>query len=175
MRLSSHFAAGLVVLAVDQTLVSARQSQPPDTPCNVTIADGPATWYGNELLSVAGLRGNGTIVFRPGGPGFVTSTGALGMKFGWMRRARGRLQATGRRLDGAAAPLQLEVHHTSRDIGFQASYLIFPTPGCWEVTAQVTGHDDSRMTFVTRVVKIGTALQGDMIRPVDDSIGAAYP
>lgn len=155
MKLRLHFAAVLVVVAVGQSLVSARQSQPSDTPCHVNIADGSEGWYGNELLSVAGLWSDGTIVFKPGGPGFVTSDGALGMKFGWMRRARGRINATGRRLDGAAPPLRLETPNGYSDIGFQASYLIFPTPGCWEVTAQVGVHDDSQTTFITRVVKIG--------------------
>ncbi len=42
-----------------------------------------------------------------------------------------------------------------RDIGFQATHVIFPTPGCWEVTAQVGERRDSKITFVTRVVRIG--------------------
>lgn len=41
------------------------------------------------------------------------------------------------------------------DIGCQASCLIFPTPGCWEITAQVGEREDSRITFVTKVEKIG--------------------
>jgi hypothetical protein len=32
-----------------------------------------------------------------------------------------------------------------------ASYLVFSTPGCWEVKAQVGHRMDSRITFVTRV------------------------
>ena len=152
MKPSLYFAT--LFVAITQPLVSARQSQPAGTPCNVTITENSANWYGNDLLSVAGLWPDGTVVFRPGGPGWVRSDGALGMKFGWMRRARGRINVTGRRLDGDATPLQLEAPGRS-DIGFQASYLIFPTPGCWEVSAQVGEHDDSRMTFVTRVVKIG--------------------
>jgi hypothetical protein len=35
------------------------------------------------------------------------------------------------------------------EIGFQSSGIIFPTPGCWEITAQV---GVSRLTFVTLVV-----------------------
>ena len=38
------------------------------------------------------------------------------------------------------------------ETGFQASYVIFPTPGCWEVTGRVA---DASVTFVTRVVKVG--------------------
>jgi hypothetical protein len=37
----------------------------------------------------------------------------------------------------AAPPLWLETRGRYVDTGFQASYLIFSTPGCWEVTAQV--------------------------------------
>lgn len=33
---------------------------------------------------------------------------------------------------------------------FQPSYVIFPTEGCWQVTAHVNG---SELTFVTKVVK----------------------
>ena len=33
--------------------------------------------------------------------------------------------------------------------------LIFPTAGCWQVDAQVSEREDSRITFITSVVKIG--------------------
>jgi hypothetical protein len=110
--------------------------------------------YGNGRLSVGpfGLWPDGTVVFRPGGPGFVTADGSLGMKFGWRRGVRGRLTIEGRRLDAPAPPLRAEVSHGYDDFGFQATYLIFPAPGCWEVTGSVA---DTRLTFVTRVVKIG--------------------
>lgn len=36
--------------------------------------------------------------------------------------------------------------------GFQATYLVFPTPGCWEITG---GVGDARLTFVVLVKKIG--------------------
>jgi hypothetical protein len=32
---------------------------------------------------------------------------------------------------------------------------MFPTPGCWEVTAQLGDLNESKLTFVTKVVKIG--------------------
>lgn len=114
--------------------------------------------HGNALLSVGpfGLWPDGTIVFKPGGPGFVASDGALGMKFGWTRAAAGKLRVSGRRLDGAGLPLRFESDADAYgETGFQASYLIFPTPGCWEVTAQIDERADSRVTFVTDVVRIG--------------------
>ncbi|HSE20603.1 MAG TPA: hypothetical protein VLB68_03070 [Pyrinomonadaceae bacterium] len=110
--------------------------------------------YGNREVSVGpfGLWPDGTIEFKPGGAGFVTRSGALGMKFGWMRGVSGELKITGRRLDAEAPPLRSQVPAGYGDRGFQATYLIFPTPGCWEVTGHV---GDSSVTFVTKVVKIG--------------------
>ena len=120
-----------------------------------TAPNGVGGAFGNALLSIVGLWPNGTIVFRPGGPGFVASDGALGMKFGWTRGTRGKLNVAGHRLDGVAAPLRLEANNGYGDIGFQASYLIFPSPGCWEVSAQVGTREDSKITFITKVVQIG--------------------
>jgi hypothetical protein len=113
--------------------------------------------YGNALLSVGpfGLWADGTIVFRPGGAGFVTPDGALAMKFGWMRAVPGKLNVSGRRIDSEAAALRSDIPCCYDATGFQASALIFPTPGCWEVTAQIGDREDSKLTFVTRVVKIG--------------------
>jgi hypothetical protein len=134
----------------------AAQARPIQGPaCRVTIPTGSDGVYGTALLSVGGLRRDGTVVFKPGGPGFLTSDGGLGMKFGWTRGIAGQLKVTGRRLDGVAAPLRLDAPRGYGDIGFQASHVIFSTPGCWEVVAQVGEHEDSRITFVTNVVKIG--------------------
>ena len=126
--------------------------------CNVTVT---TERYGTDKLSTV-LWPEGTITFAPGGPGFITSDGALGMKFGWMRGVEGKLRVTGHRLDGEAPPLRLNANDGYGVIGFQASYLIFPTPGCWQVNAQVGDRADSRITFVTRVVKIGSGPSGRM-------------
>jgi hypothetical protein len=124
-----------------------------NTLCNVTLPDGES--YGNGLVSLFGLWPDGTVVFRTGGPGFITRDGSLGMKFGWMRAASGPLKITGHRLDGDAPPLRAEIPGGYGEVGFQSSALIFPTPGCWRVNAQVGDLADSKLTFVTRVVKIG--------------------
>jgi hypothetical protein len=136
-----------------------------DAACDVTAPNGIMAgtsarkdWsYGTPFLSVGpfGLWPNGTVVFRPGGPGFVTRDGGLGMKFGWTRGVPGQLNVSGRRLDGVAPPLTIEVNDGHGDVGFQASYLIFPTPGCWEVTARVGEDVHSRIAFTTNVVKLG--------------------
>ena len=136
-----------------------------DLPCNVTAPNGivagsterQESSYGNALLSVGpfGLWPEGTVVFKPGGAGFVTRDGALAMKFGWTRAVPGKLQVTGHRLDGPAGPLRLHAPCCYSDVGFQATSLIFPAPGCWEVSAQLGDREDSKLTFVTKVVKIG--------------------
>jgi hypothetical protein len=145
-------------------------SDQPSAPCEVTepngiVADGgerayaqlePEAMrhsYGNTQLSLGpfGLWPHGTVVFRPGGPGFVTSEGWLGMKFGWQRGVRGQLTVEGHRLDGPAPALRTESGSSGHDV-FQATSLIFTTPGCWEVTGRVGG---ASLTFVTKVEKIG--------------------
>lgn len=142
-------AEGRQLVETDQTI-----------PCEVTAPNGVMAgsdqvdrWgYGNQQISTSGIWPGGTLVFKPGGGGFITRDGALGMKYPWWRGVRGQLKIEGRRLDAAAPPLRSEVNNGYGDIGFHASYVIFPTPGCWEVTGRVA---DASVTFVTRVVKIG--------------------
>ncbi len=107
--------------------------------------------HGNAALSTA-LWPEGKVVFNPGGAGFVLENGALSMKFPWWRLVRGRLTIEGRRLDGPAPPLRARIPDGYGEIGFQSTALIFPTPGCWEVTGRV---GDQSLTFVTLVEKIG--------------------
>ena len=142
-------------------LASQQPQESPATPCAVTtpngvVADGGEIHrnsHGTAKLSVGpfGLWPDGTVVLKPGGPGFVTPEGWLGMKFGWQRSVRGRLTIKGRRLDGSAPALLAESGGPT-DTGFQATSLIFATPGCWEVTAQA---GDATLTFITRVEKVG--------------------
>ncbi len=155
----------VVALAIAAVFNVRAQSVDSDAACDVTGPNGVVAgaslqkkWsYGNPLLSVGpfGLWPDGTVVFKPGGPGFVTRDGGLGMKFGWTRGVPGKLAISGRRVDGVAPPLISEINSGYGDIGFQASYLIFPTPGCWEVVAQVAERPDSNITFKTKVVKVG--------------------
>jgi len=143
--------------------VSAQQPPQREARCEVSTPNGVVAGsserqersYGNSGLSVFGLWPDGTVIFRPGGAGFVTRDGALGMKFGWTRGVPGKLKVTGHRLDGLAPPLRFSASDRYRSIGFQPSYLIFPTPGCWEVIAQIDEREDSSLTFVTKIVKIG--------------------
>jgi hypothetical protein len=132
-----------------------------DVDCAVTSPNGIAAGeknetgsYGNAQVSVGpfGLWPNGTVIFKPGGAGFVETDGALGMKFGWRRGVPGKLTIDGHRVDATAPPLRAEVPDGYGDRGFQATYVIFPTPGCWEVTGRV---GDAKVTFITRVIKVG--------------------
>lgn len=122
--------------------------------------------YGNRQLSLGpfGLWPDGAVVFKPGGAGFITPDGSLGMKFGWTRGVRGQLRIEGRRLDSSAAPLRSVVPKGYGEIGFQATGLVFSTPGCWEVTGRV---GDASLTFVTKVVKIGDGPAGRSELPGD--------
>jgi hypothetical protein len=145
--------AALAIVAIGLQLLSGASPAQPAVAqeCVVTVAP-PGGEVGDSRLTVVIGWPEGEVVFKPGGPGFVTSDGALGMKFGWYRGVRGRLTIEGRRLDGDATPLRSEVNNGYGDTGFQATYVIFPTPGCWEVTGRVA---DASVTFITRVVKIG--------------------
>lgn len=107
--------------------------------------------HGNGTLWTV-LWSEGTVVFRPGGPGFVLEDGALQMKFPWWRAVRGQLKIEGRRLDAPAPDLRAHVPNGYGETGFQATSLIFPTPGCWEITGRA---GEASLTFVTNVVKIG--------------------
>jgi hypothetical protein len=73
------------------------------------------------------------------------------MKFVWWRGVKGQLSIEGRRLDADAPPLRASIPDGYGDSGVQASALIFPTEGCWEVTGRV---GDAALTFITRVTKV---------------------
>ena len=107
--------------------------------------------HGNDTISTA-LWPNGTIVFRPGGPGYVLEDGSLQMKFLWAKHRGGRVTISGHRVDDPSIPLRAVIDQQFDPADFQPSFLIFATPGCWEVTANAGGAD---LTFVTAVVKIG--------------------
>jgi hypothetical protein len=74
------------------------------------------------------------------------------MKFGWWRLRPGQLAILGQRLDGPAPAMRASIPNGYGDIGFQATALIFPTPGCWEVTARL---GETNLNFVVLVEKIG--------------------
>ena len=152
LSIAAYSEGGQVAAAVPQPTVACEVTRP-----NGIVAgsdQSELSSYGNRELSVGpfGLWPDGTVVFKPGGAGFITPDGSLGMKFGWTRGVRGQLRIEGRRLDAPASPLRSLVGKPYEEIGFQATSLVFSTPGCWEVTGRI---GDASLTFVTRVVKIG--------------------
>ncbi len=110
--------------------------------------------YGNRLLSVGpfGLGQNGVTTGRPEP---TIAVGWLHAKVSWMRAAKGQLKIAGNRIDGEAPPLQVRIPDGYDEIGFQPSGLLFSTPGCWRITAQIGDLTDSRLTFVMKIVKAG--------------------
>jgi hypothetical protein len=74
-------------------------------------------------------------------------SGKEGNKVGWFRPSGTTLEITGQRRDAPAPRLEADIPccYPTR---FQATGLMFPTEGCWEVTARAA---DSELTFVVWV------------------------
>ncbi len=89
------------------------------------------------------------------GLNYVQSDGSIRMKFPWWREPGvvGKLIITGKRLDGVSPDLSSEIPPAYGQSGFQATYLVFPTEGCWQVTGEA---GNARLTFVTWVTKYGS-------------------
>lgn len=109
-----------------------------------------ADYLGNGKLWTV-LWPDGQVVFEPGGPGEIRPDGSLAMKFPFWRGEGviGELRITGERLDGKAPDMVGEITEGYGESGFQATALVFPEAGCWQVTASV-GADT--LTFTTEVV-----------------------
>lgn len=160
MQILYEFVVIVLAMSVAGATPASSPANTPAVNCTVTLPSAsspPGTghdrqWYGNSKIRVSLYWPNGTVVFRPGGSGFVEPDGSLGMKFGWWRGVPGKLSISGKRLDASAPPLRASIPDGYGDSGFQATYVIFRTPGCWEVTGRV---GEATLTFVTRVVKIG--------------------
>lgn len=127
------------------------QKGPPDAVLSKAALPVDPAFYGNDALWTS-LWPDGAVVFKKGGVGSILPDGSLRMKFLWLLATDGPLTVTGRRLDGEARALTAEIPAGFLGKGFQPSYLIFPTVGCWEVTATANG---STLAFVTTVVTQG--------------------
>ena len=125
----------------------------------------------NETTS-AGYFGNGKLWTALWPNGIVTMTadnraadGSLRMKWPFWRGVAGKLEITGRQLDGTNGPVRADIPDGYGETGFQATDLIFPAEGCWEVRAYI---GDETLTFVTKVV------YDDSTRYVDDLATATF-
>jgi hypothetical protein len=125
--------------------------------CPVTVPSATAPFegedfnYGNRHLGVA-MWQRGRIAASRGGQtwGQLRPDGSIWVKLGWWRAVPGRLHIQGERLDEAAPPLRAFIPAGYGSRGFQATGLVFPTPGCWRVVGSLSGHE---LEFVVRVTK----------------------
>jgi hypothetical protein len=157
LRVVTWLFASCLLVSLGSAAAASQQSSDQEM-CPVTKPNGIAmlgesgpNQHGNGKIFTA-LWAKGVVEFKPGGSGFVLSDGSLEMKWPWWHAVPGDLRIEGRRLDGPAPPLRSTVPCCYSG-SFQSSGLIFPVPGCWEVTGRV---GDAKLTFVTRVVRIGT-------------------
>jgi hypothetical protein len=152
------FSSSLALLLLMSHATAWAQDPPEslESVCNVTQPNGVGLGYGNDALSTS-VFPRGTVVFWPAGGGYVANDGALGIKQGWRRTIRGYLSIEGRRLDAEASRLSAWIPPPSNgygDFGFTSTEVIYPTPGCWEVSAWVGNRTDLTLTFVIRVVQV---------------------
>jgi hypothetical protein len=113
-------------------------------PPNTTLAEDPYSYGNGELWT--SLWPQGKIVMEEQN---LEADGSYSMKWGYVRGVEGALTIEGRRLDAEAEPLRAFINDGYGESGLQILALIFPTTGCWEVTAHV---GNSSLTFVTEVV-----------------------
>jgi hypothetical protein len=125
---------------------------PRKTPDSVRNGLGTQDAYWNGNLYAGAFWPDATVMVGPPSVGAVLPDGSLGMKYPWLRVSglTGKLTVTGRRLDAAAPPLKVDIPNGYLNTGFQATGLIFPTEGCWEITGKV---GDTTLTFVNRVIR----------------------
>jgi hypothetical protein len=95
---------------------------------------------------------DGTIPFSADGPGTIREDGSFSMKFPWWRGegVSGPLTIRGRDISGGLGELGSEIPEGYGDTGFQASGLIFPEEGCWEITARAA---EAELTVIVEVVR----------------------
>lgn len=123
-----------------------RDSSPPDPNADPVGSPGrPENWYINADRTI-------WIAVPEGGwsaGGRVSSGGVevRGHKSYWVRPQGTQLVISGRRIDANAPPLEAYIPCCYRT-GFQIVVLLFPTEGCWEVTAKAGGNE---LRFVTQV------------------------
>lgn len=157
--------------------VSSIEASPDSTPaseCPVTPYseygledDFTSTWFGDGAL-VAGLylADAGVWYADPDGP-----------KVHWLRPAGESLTVQGRRLDGPAPPLDVDLPKEYATAPFQVSRLRFPTEGCWEVVGRIP---QAELRFVVWVhpgdqYRSATPVPQDVWEALDRPLGALPP
>jgi hypothetical protein len=101
-------------------------------------------WYGNAALWV-GVPAGGVLRAERNGQW----PGEWYTKYPWWRAIPGILTISAHRLDGPSAGFHGDVPTGGYGtIGFDPTGLVWPAPGCWQVTGTVAGRS---LTFITRV------------------------
>lgn len=113
-------------------------------PPGITPDEDPYSYGNGELWT--SLWPQGKVVMEEHN---LEADGSYSMKWSYVRGVEGALTIEGRRLDAEAEPLRAFINDGYGESGLQILALIFPTTGCWEVTARV---GESSLTFVTEVV-----------------------
>lgn len=105
--------------------------------------------FGNGKLFTY-LWPGGVVIFEPGGPGEARDDGSLAMKWPFWRGegVSGQLTVEGRSLHRPGLSMKAEIPDGYGKTGIQPTALVFPEPGCWEITARADG---ATLTFVTKV------------------------
>jgi len=167
MRLLALLSVFTILVGCDSPPVPSPVPSPvPPAPtnvlaaCPVTIPNGsvPPNVPGADPIKVPcpSCHGNGTLwtTFPPDGQVQATpnSAGSLETKFPWWSGPgiSDALTIQGRRIDAPAPPLAARIPSGYEGGGFQATGIIFPTVGCWEVTGKA---GTASLTFVIRVVE----------------------
>ncbi len=119
-------------------------SKPPRQPRNVT-------WHGNGLLWAAWLNPDGIYAVPPE---HVNPDGSIATKLYWATSPPQRAPTiSGQRVDASAPPLRmLGANMGSFSSAINPSWatpVVFPTPGCWRVTARVR---DVSLTYAVDVL-----------------------
>jgi hypothetical protein len=124
------------------------EAPPAAETCPVTMST--AGWYGNGLLSTR-LPRDGILAGRG------AADGSISWKFSWSPRGidplDGEPTVQGQRLDAPSPPMRvLAVRwgYSSTGRGRWATAVVFPSEGCWRMTARMR---DVSLTFALRVVR----------------------
>ncbi len=136
-----------ISLAPSRASATVRENAPTTMNCPVTkaILDEPPKDPNADLSGVGDWYVNAerTIWVRSQ----HWRVGSEGNKVIWIRPAGTELTIIGRRLDGWAPLLGVDMP-CCYPTGFQVTGLYFPTDGCWEITAMA---GNSKLRFVTEV------------------------
>jgi len=121
-------------------------------------------WYGNAALWV-GMPIHGVLpAGRPYGTPWAGKEWPT--KFPWWPVISGKLTITAHRLDGPGAGFHSPVAGLS-SIGkarFIPSGLVWPAPGCWQVTGTISSHSLTFVTWVKTVPSQGRSAAGSLPR-----------